>query len=95
MKFKLTRKAKSDLDDIWNYTQIRWGAEQADIYIDILYNRFLWLTRNPSLWRQRDDIVEGLYSYHESSHIIFFRRYDKGIEIVRILHGRMDVQRHL
>ncbi len=95
MKFKLSRKSVSDLADIWHYTNEMWGAKQVDTYLDTLYDRFLWLTKNPSLWRQRDDILEGLYSYHENRHIIFFRRYDKGIEIVRILHERMDMQRHL
>ncbi len=95
MKFKLTNKAKSDLEDIWNYTNKTWGPDQADTYIDTLHARFLWLTRNTSLWRQRDDVLEGLYSYYESRHIILFRQYNKGIEIVRILHGRMDMQRHL
>ena len=95
MKFKLSRKSGSDLADIWRYTNEMWGPKQADTYLDTLCGRFLWLTGNPSLWCQRDDIREGLYSYHESRHIIFFRRYDKGIEIVRILHERMDMQRHL
>lgn len=95
MKLKLSGKAKSDLVDIWEYTNKTWGHEQADNYLDTLYDRFMWLTRNPSIWRQRDDIHEGLYGCHEGSHVIFFRRYDKGIEIVRILHERMDLQRHL
>jgi len=29
------------------------------------------------------------------SHIIFFRAVDGGIEVVRILHRRMDFERHL
>ena len=95
MNFKLSLKARSDLTDIWSYSNKRWGYEQADNYVDALYDRFIWLTRNSSVWKQRDDIHEGLYGCNEGRHVIFFRRYDKGIEIVRILHDRMDLHRHL
>jgi plasmid stabilization system protein ParE len=30
-----------------------------------------------------------------SGHIVYFREVDSGIVVVRVLHGRMDVRRHL
>ncbi len=95
MNFKLAHKATADLAGIWSYINTTWGAEQADTYLDALYLRFIWLTNNSSLWRPRNDVHAELYDYHEGSHVIFFREYDKGIEIVRILHDRMDVIKHL
>jgi toxin ParE1/3/4 len=53
------------------------------------------LTRNRPLWQVRFDIAEGVYAYPERSHAIFFRTWDGGIEILRVLHRRMDFKRHL
>ena len=49
----------------------------------------------PSLGRACDDIRTGYRRYAEGSHTIFYREAGGGIEIVRILHGRMDPDRHL
>ncbi|WP_425286991.1 type II toxin-antitoxin system RelE/ParE family toxin [Nitrosomonas communis] len=39
---------------------------------------------------------ESYFKYGVGKHVIFYRRTGKGrIEIVRILHGRMDIEQHL
>jgi toxin ParE1/3/4 len=48
----------------------------------------------PSLGRACDDIRPGYRRYAEGSHIIFYREVRSDIEIVRVLHGRMDPDRH-
>ena len=30
--YRLSRRAKADLDDIWAYSELRWGVEQAADY---------------------------------------------------------------
>ena len=95
MRYRLTRSARRDLEEISSYSTERWGAERAKVYLSALIARFAWLPRNRSLWRAREDIREGLFSYRESQHIIYFRSHREGIEIVRVLHARMDPDRHL
>ena len=95
MKFHLSAKAKTDIADIWQYTNKAWGSKQADNYLDTLYNRLIWLTRNTTIWRQRNDILEGLYSCREGRHIIYFRNQENIIEIARILHDSMDAPQNL
>ena len=71
---------------------------EADRYIDALLSRFEWLCENPLLWKPRPEITEGLYSYPQQSHVIYFRAQGDPpglIEIVRVLHGRMEPARHL
>ena len=34
-------------------------------------------------------------SYPAGSHVLFYRNVKAGIDIVRILHSRMDFERHL
>ncbi|PWR20516.1 type II toxin-antitoxin system RelE/ParE family toxin [Zavarzinia compransoris] len=37
----------------------------------------------------------GYFKYAVGSHVIFYTRTDSGIDIVRVLHKRMDMGRHL
>jgi len=91
--YRLSSRAEADLADIWVYSAGQWNLEQADRYADALVSRFDWLCANPSLWKPRPDIAEGLYSYPQQSHVIYFRVHGDApevIEIVRVLHGRME-----
>ncbi|MGB5834798.1 MAG: type II toxin-antitoxin system RelE/ParE family toxin [Thiohalocapsa sp.] len=93
MIYRLSSRAEADLAEIWVYSVGQWNLEQADRYADALVSRFGWLCANPSLWKPRPDIAEGLYSYTQQSHVIYFRVHGDApevIEIVRVLHGRME-----
>lgn len=63
--------------------------------VDALLARFVWLTMNRSVWRKRREIGKGLYSYNQERHGIFFRVSHDAMEIVRVLHARMDFGAHL
>jgi len=96
--YRLSGRAEADLTEIWFYSAEQWSLEQADQYIDALVSRFEWLCANPSLWKARPDIADGLYSYQQQSHLIYFRINQVApqvIEIVRVLHGRMDPSKHV
>ena len=95
MKLRITGPARRDLDDIWSYTQSNWGVAQADLYVDALATRFVWLTENRKLWTPRDDIRAGLFSYREGRHLIVFQETSEVLTVVRVLHERMDVRRHV
>ena len=93
MIYRLSSRAEADLAEIWVYSVGQWNLEQADRYADALVSRFDWLCANPSLWKPRPDIAEGLYSHPQQSHVIYFRVHGNApevIEIVRVLHGRME-----
>ena len=95
MNFRISSEAREDLVSVWEYSREHWGIEQADLYIDTFILRFVWLTRNRDLWRPRPDLEEGGFSCIEKSHVIFFSEDDGRIDILRVLHGRMDLGRHL
>ena len=98
MTYRLSARAESDLTEIWVYSAEEWGVDQADRYVDALLRRFSWLTGNRTLWKDRLDISEGIYCYPEQSHIIYFRPFvsdGAGLEILRVLHKRMDPSGHL
>lgn len=93
--FRLTSLAAADLDGIGSYTQDMWGTEQAITYLATLDQTFAALVRSPTLGRNRSDLRPRLLSCPCNRHVIFFRRDDQGnVEILRILHVRMDFERH-
>ena len=94
-RFKLTPAADSDLQEIWEYTEKRWGIEQADNYLRKLERRMTYLAGNPKRGKRRRELPGSPFNYHEEKHVIFYRSIEAGIEIIRILHDSMDFPRHL
>lgn len=95
-RYKLTNKAVEDLNEIWNYTVVKWSEEQADRYYDMLLNSCQDIADNPDLGKKYDGVTTGLFGIKANRHIIFYRKIDnKTIEITRILHGRMDLKNRI
>lgn len=89
-----TPAAIGDLDRIWDYTARSWSPDQADAYVDEIHGACLGLTSGDHV-SQPSDIRQGYRKLRVSAHVIWFRERGDRIEIVRILHVRMDVDRHL
>jgi len=91
--FSLTNKAKADFKSIAAYTQRKWGREQRRIYSLQFDNVFQMLCKNPTAGNNCDFIKSGYRKFPVTSHIIFYRNIGQSeIEIVRILHKRMDAK---
>lgn len=96
MAFVLTNRAKDDLKEIGRYTQKTWGSDQRDIYLRMLDLSFHQLAANPLIGNDCSEIRSGYLKFNAGSHVIFYRRkLDNLIEIVRVLHGRMDIEAQL
>jgi len=92
---KLTDFSQTDLEQIADYTKTEWGQSQADFYLEQLEKAFYSLLDNPHLGKSRDDIKAGYRSLLVEKHLVFYRLADEQLEIMRILHCRMDVIQHL
>lgn len=91
--FVLSPLARADLEAIWNYSTDRWGVDQAERYLRIIEDACRQLATKPGV--VRDDIRPGYRRVRAGSHLIFYRDVDGIADIARILHGSMDVGRHL
>ncbi|WP_428232236.1 type II toxin-antitoxin system RelE/ParE family toxin [Flavobacterium sp.] len=92
-KYHLTNKAVEDLTNIWNYTYDEWSESQADKYYLLLLNSCLEIAENPNLGKKYDIIAEKLFGFKSNQHILFYRIISNSeIEIIRIIHGRMDLK---
>jgi toxin ParE1/3/4 len=95
-KVILRQKAIDDLNDIWNYTFEKWSAKQADKYYSAIKLACNGIGENPDVGKEYDGISENLLGLKSGKHILFYKLItEERIEIVRILHERMDLKNRL
>ena len=93
-RYRLTLTADRDLAQIWRHTNENWGKSQADKYLQLLEKGFHMLLLHPKSGKSRDEIRKGYRSLPVENHVVFYRINEKDIEIVRILHQRMEFSQH-
>lgn len=93
--YRLTPAAQRDLSAIWDYTVERWDADQAETYVLEIRSAIERIAEQPNRGRAVDDICVGYRRYAIGSHLVFFVESDDGVDVIRILHQRMDPTRHL
>jgi toxin ParE1/3/4 len=93
--WKLSRRARKDLAEIWRYSNRRWGTEQADQYIAGLQEACGKLADNPSLGRPIPHVEGEIRQYRYGSHVIVDQIDGEQVYVVRVLHEAMDYLRQL
>lgn len=94
--YLLSPAAQADLGKIWDYTAERWSPDQADRYILGIRDACEVLADGRTQGRAVDEIRPGYLKLAVGSHFLFFRITETGmIDVIRILHQRMDVASHL
>ena len=95
-------RALDDLQDIDEWTRGRWSDEQADEYRRFLYDEAEFLAAEPSLGQPlkarkglRIFLAKSSRQRWSDGHWLVYAQTHDGIDIVRVLHTKMDVNRHL
>jgi len=88
-------RAEQDLIGIWRYTAEHWGDAQADRYLDDLDHAINALAENPELGISRDAVRTGYRAIFIKNHVAYYTVRPDNIYIVRVLHEKMDPDRHL
>ncbi|WP_445731387.1 type II toxin-antitoxin system RelE/ParE family toxin [Mariniflexile sp.] len=85
-----------DLNNIWDYTSQNWSENQADKYYAIMKSACEDISKCSVIGKKYDKIEIGLLGHRIGKHIIFYQIIsDNEIEIIRILHERMDLKNKL
>jgi toxin ParE1/3/4 len=85
--------AIDDLNNIWGYTYEQWSEAQADKYYAMLKLSCIEIGKKPEIGKQYNEINKGLLGLQVGRHIIFYQCINKyEIEVIRILHERMDLK---
>ena len=96
MSYKLSVKALHDIENIWLYTFKNWSLEQADRYINLIFDEIEYLVKNQNSGKNFSHIRKNYRCAKVKSHLIFYRQIDNvDIEVIRVLHQRMDIENRL
>lgn len=97
MKYRISSEAKNDIEEIWLYTYEIWSVDQADRYYNLIFDEIEFIAENPTSGKDYGYVPEGYYRAKVKSHFIFYRigKKDSLVEIIRVLHQRMDVENRL
>jgi toxin ParE1/3/4 len=91
-KYRISKQAIQDLNGIWIYAFRRWSKKQADRYYDLIIEEIEFITENYLIGKPAEQTRENYRVTKIKSHLIFYRKVENEIvEIVRIIHQRMDI----
>jgi toxin ParE1/3/4 len=85
-------RARQDVEDILSYTLENFGEKQLQEYKSILGKTFSLLQETPAIGKR---LNQQRMVLPVGQHSIFYRIDKDTIYIIRILHRRMDIYRHL
>src|SRR5690606_11979273 len=95
-QYRISKQAVEDLNDIWIYTFNKWSKEQADRYYDLIIGEIEFIADNYMTGKSAEQTRKDYRVTKIKSHLIFYRKTENNIvEIVRILHERMDIKNRL
>jgi plasmid stabilization system protein ParE len=88
---RIQEAASHRLDEIYRYTQERWGTEQADRYVSGLFEAFDKIETRGVMSRPIPaELGADGYFFRYQRHFVYWRNLPNGdIGIVTILHERM------
>jgi len=97
MRYKLSKEASNDLEEIWVYTLLHWSVEQADRYINLIVDEIEYLTQEPHSGKDYSYVKKDYWCSKVKSNLVFYKINNKEnvLEIIRILHQQMDVDARL
>ncbi len=95
LPFVISKKAVADLEEIWFYTVEKWSIEQADHYYNLIFDEIKYICKNINAGKSMEHIRKGYRASKVKSHLIFYRVLNDTIEVIRILHERMDIENRL
>ncbi len=90
VQYLISARALADLEGIREYSTTTWGNAQAKKYIGGLLDQLRRITKHPDIGHPLDHVLPGIRMVTYQSHGIYYRSGEGTIEVVRILHGRMN-----
>jgi len=108
VRFRISGPARADLSAILSTSLQRWGEDGRARYAALLVAAMQRIARDPHgpMTRDRPELLPGTRSLHlrhagrghvvdAPVHMVFYRPIGGLIEILRVLHERMEPSRHV
>jgi toxin ParE1/3/4 len=95
-EYIINEKALEDLNNIWIYTAENWSVDQANRYYNLIVDEIEYVSENFEATKDFGN-VRKFYKYSKvKSHFVFYKKTENTeIEVVRILHERMDIKNRI
>lgn len=94
LKLGISELALEDLDNIWEYTVEEWSIEQANKYYNEIFSAIGNICENSDIDKPIDEVKKGHLRTNVKSHMIIYKVKGTTIYIDRILHQKMDIEKH-
>lgn len=92
--YKLSNLAADDFAGVYEYTLLNFGELQADAYTDDLDKILNLLSESPLMGYECTEVASNARRHDQQKHAIFYRRRERDIFVIRILHQQMEPGRH-
>ena len=90
--YRISKQALEDIDKIWLYTLENWSLNQANHYYRLIYKKIDFILEDFASGKDIGKVKLGFRQTKIKSHLIIYKMADDSIiEIVRVLHERMDI----
>ena len=63
----------------------------ADRWLDVIEEKCRLLAQMPGVGRKRDELGPGVRGLPVGDFVIFYRAFEDGIQVLRVLHGARDI----
>ncbi len=93
--YQLTEAAQLDVDEIYEYSILNFGLQQARDYLNGLHTCLVTLADNPRLGRDYSRVKDEVRRFEYVSHSVYYQIASEGILVLRILGQNQDPARHL
>jgi toxin ParE1/3/4 len=91
---ELSAAAAKDIDVILDQSVAEFGQHRTEKYYESLKRCLELLSENPGPGATAENVRAGYRRFSHQSHVVFYRVFEGGILVIRVLHARMDVSRH-
>lgn len=94
-RFVLTRDARIDLQNIWDFIAED-SFETADRVLEDFYRAFGQLAAMPGIGHKREDLTkQDVLFWPVHSYLVIYRGESKPLLIVAVLHGKRNLKKVL
>lgn len=89
-RYRVSKDAEKDLDEIFAYWAERASLDVADRLIDAIVERFWLLGEYPESGRRCDEIRPSVRCFPAGQYLIYYRKARHGVEIAHVFRGARD-----
>ena len=90
-RFRLTKPAIQDIEEIADYIAQQSGLEQSEKFLSKLESKFSKIVNFPLLGKKSDEILTDIRTIPSDKYLILYIPIGDDIEILRVVSGYRDL----